>query len=56
MRILGLVGATHDSGLAILDDGWPTLVLEEERLSRIKRTKAFPTSLSPLRLARTWPA
>lgn len=42
MRILGLVGATHDSGLAILDDGWPTLVLEEERLSRIKRTKAFP--------------
>ncbi len=42
MRILGLVGATHDSGLAILDDGWPTLVLEEERLNRIKRTKVFP--------------
>ncbi len=42
MRILGLVGATHDSGLAILEDGWPTLVLEEERLSRVKRTKAFP--------------
>lgn len=42
MRILGLVGATHDSGLAILDDGWPTLVLEEERLNRVKRTKVFP--------------
>ncbi|HRY06407.1 MAG TPA: carbamoyltransferase C-terminal domain-containing protein [Hyphomicrobiaceae bacterium] len=42
MRILGLVGATHDSGLAILDNGWPTLVLEEERLNRIKRTKVFP--------------
>lgn len=42
MRILGLVGATHDSGLAILEDGWPALVLEEERLSRVKRTKAFP--------------
>lgn len=42
MRILGLVGATHDSGLAILDDGWPMLVLEEERLNRIKRTKVFP--------------
>lgn len=42
MRILGLVGATHDSGIAILDDGWPTLVLEEERLNRVKRTKVFP--------------
>ncbi|MCB1515237.1 MAG: hypothetical protein H6876_06710 [Hyphomicrobiaceae bacterium] len=52
MRILGLVGATHDSGLAILEDGWPALVLEEERLNRIKRTKAFPhhslvTALGP---------
>lgn len=43
MRILGLVGATHDSGLAIVDDGLPVLVLEEERLNRIKRTKAFPS-------------
>lgn len=43
MRILGLVGATHDSGLAVLDDGYPALVLEEERLNREKRTKAFPT-------------
>ena len=42
MRILGLVGATHDSGLAILDDGEPELVLEEERLNREKRTRCFP--------------
>ncbi|MBU1210467.1 MAG: carbamoyltransferase [Alphaproteobacteria bacterium] len=42
MRIMGLVAATHDSGLALLDDGVPTLVLEEERLNREKRTKAFP--------------
>ena len=42
MRILGLVGATHDSGLAILDDGRIEIVLEEERFDRIKRTKAFP--------------
>lgn len=42
MRILGLVAATHDSGLAVLDDGLPALVLEEERLNREKRTKAFP--------------
>jgi carbamoyltransferase len=42
VRILGIVGATHDSGLAILDDGLPQLVLEEERFNREKRTKRFP--------------
>lgn len=42
MRILGLVGATHDSGLAILNDGLPEVVLEEERHNREKRTLAFP--------------
>ena len=42
MRILGLVGATHDSGLALLEDGNPAIVLEEERFSRRKRTKSFP--------------
>ncbi len=43
VRVLGLVGLTHDSGLALLDDGLPVVVLEEERLNREKRTKAFPT-------------
>ncbi len=42
MRILGLVGATHDSGLALLNDGLPEFVLEEERLRRVKRTQVFP--------------
>lgn len=42
MRILGLVGATHDSGIAILNDGDIELVVEEERLIREKRTKRFP--------------
>lgn len=42
MRILGLVGATHDSGVALLQDGVPELVLEEERFNREKRTKRFP--------------
>nr|PZN88396.1 MAG: carbamoyltransferase [Pseudomonadota bacterium] len=42
MRILGLVGATHDSGVALLKDGVPELVLEEERFNRDKRTKKFP--------------
>jgi carbamoyltransferase len=39
---MGLVAATHDSGLALIEDGRPTIVLEEERLYREKRTKAFP--------------
>ena len=42
MRILGLVGATHDSGLALLQDGQPEFILEEERFNREKRTKLFP--------------
>jgi carbamoyltransferase len=42
VRILGLVACTHDSGLAVLEDGVPTLVLEEERLNREKHTKDFP--------------
>ena len=42
MRILGIVGSTHDSGIAILEDGVPKLVIEEERLNRQKKTLAFP--------------
>lgn len=42
MRILGLVASTHDSGLAILDHGQPDMVIEEERLNRVKKTLAFP--------------
>ncbi len=43
MRVLGIVSETHDTGLALVDDGVPDLVLEEERFSRIKRTRAFPS-------------
>ena len=42
MRILGIVGETHDSGLALVEDGKPILVLEEERLSRVKHSQDFP--------------
>ena len=42
MKILGIVNETHDSGIAILDDGVPRLVIEEERLNREKHTLAFP--------------
>ena len=42
MRILGIVAKTHDSGVALLRDGSPEFVLEEERFNRTKRTKKFP--------------
>jgi carbamoyltransferase len=42
VRILGIVTRTHDSGLALLEDGVPTLVLEEERFNREKHTRKFP--------------
>ena len=42
MRILGLVCRTHDSGLALVEHGTPTLVLEEERFNREKHTRKFP--------------
>ena len=43
MRILGLVSETHDSGLALLEDGEPRVILEEERLNREKHTLRFPS-------------
>ena len=42
MNILGIVTRTHDSGLALLKDGVPTIVLEEERFNREKHTRKFP--------------
>ena len=42
VQILGLVTRTHDSGLALLQDGVPQLVLEEERFNREKHTRRFP--------------
>jgi carbamoyltransferase len=42
VRVLGIVAKTHDSGLALLRDGIPELVLEEERYNRSKKTKKFP--------------
>lgn len=42
MHILGIVTRTHDSGLALLKDGQPTIVLEEERFNREKHTRKFP--------------
>lgn len=43
MKILGIVTETHDAGIALLEDGVPALVIEEERLNRQKHTSDFPT-------------
>jgi len=42
VKILGIVAKTHDSGIAVLNDGIPEFVLEEERFNRSKKTKKFP--------------
>jgi len=42
LKILGVVTETHDSGVALLDDGVLVLVLEEERFNREKHTQEFP--------------
>lgn len=42
MRILGLVSHSHDSGIALLDEGKIELVYEEERFNREKHTVEFP--------------
>ena len=42
MKILGLVSKSHDTGLALLDNGVPAFVLEEERFSRQKHKMDFP--------------
>lgn len=44
MNILGIVTKTHDTGLAVLQNGIPTLILEEERFNRQKHTLQFPSN------------
>ena len=42
MNILGLVFKSHDSGLAVLSDGRPRMMYEEERFNRSKHTQLYP--------------
>ena len=42
VNILGLVTKSHDTGLALLENGVPAYVLEEERFNRQKHTLEFP--------------
>src|SRR5262252_2014078 len=42
MKILGIASESHDAGVAVLYDGRPVIVVEEERFNREKHTIAFP--------------
>lgn len=42
MLVLGMVTHTHDTGVALVRDGVPEMVVEEERLNRQKKTMKFP--------------
>ncbi len=42
LNILGLISRTHDTGLALLRDGVPDVIFEEERFNRKKHTQVFP--------------
>jgi carbamoyltransferase len=42
LNILGIACRSHDAGVALLRDGEPLFVLEEERFNREKHTRAFP--------------
>jgi carbamoyltransferase len=42
LNILGISTKTHDSGIALLSNGAPTFVYEEERFNREKHTLKFP--------------
>ena len=43
MNILGIVTKSHDTGVALLKEGVPHFVLEEERFNREKHTMGFPS-------------
>ncbi len=42
MYILGFNAYGHDTSFSLLKDGLPVMVIEEERLTRVKHTKEFP--------------
>ncbi|MGI9407158.1 MAG: carbamoyltransferase N-terminal domain-containing protein, partial [Hyphomicrobiaceae bacterium] len=52
MRVLGLAARSHDSGIALLEDGEIQLVYEEERFNREKHTRAFPAQSLDAMIAR----
>ena len=58
VKVLGVVAKTHDSGIALVEDGVPELIFEEERFNRVKKTKKFPKlglAAAVADLALAWP-
>jgi carbamoyltransferase len=49
LQILGIASESHDSGIALIENGAPLIILEEERLIREKHTLQFP--LQSLKIA-----
>ena len=41
MQVLGIVSETSESGIALIEDGVPRIVLEEERLNQEEHTIEF---------------
>jgi carbamoyltransferase len=44
LNVLGISTKTHDSGIALLSNGVPAFVYEEERFNREKHTLKFPNA------------
>ena len=44
MNIIGISAGYHDSACCLMQDGRVSAAVEEERFSRIKNDKAFPTA------------
>ena len=42
MQILGISAQYHDSAAALIDDGIPVAMAQEERFTRIKHDASFP--------------
>ena len=53
MKVLGVVAKTHDSGIALLEDGVPELIFEEERFNRDQEDQEISQAQSRRRPAPT---
>jgi hypothetical protein len=56
VQILGIVSETHDAGIALLREGVPVLVLDEERLNRRSALASSRRHDHPTRRLQLWAA
>jgi carbamoyltransferase len=52
MTVIGVNAYAHDAGVALVRNGEPVFVLEEERLDRVRKSRAFPSRSLALLLER----